>query len=95
VASETKEGQETDNKVDLVWTELHQYQVANAVINMGSGVVAGMTATILTQPFDMLKTRMQLKPTIYKNLLQAATKVLKVSKSENQQYDCMLNNMTF
>ncbi|CAO3599108.1 unnamed protein product [Absidia cylindrospora] len=60
-----------------VWAELHQYQVANAVINMGSGVIAGMTATVITQPFDMLKTRMQLKPTIYKNLLQAASKVLK------------------
>ncbi|ORZ18740.1 mitochondrial carrier domain-containing protein [Absidia repens] len=60
-----------------VWTELHQYHVANAVINMGSGVIAGMTATVITQPFDMLKTRMQLKPTIYKNLLQAASKVLK------------------
>ncbi|KAI8096445.1 mitochondrial carrier domain-containing protein [Halteromyces radiatus] len=59
------------------WMELHDYKMANAVINLGSGVIAGMTATVITQPFDMLKTRMQLKPTIYKNLIQAATKVLK------------------
>lgn len=65
------------------------------MINMGSGVAAGMTATVLTQPFDMLKTRMQLKPTIYRNLLQAATKVLKVSKTQIQLYGGMLNNMAF
>ncbi|KAI8094788.1 solute carrier family 25 member 38 [Thamnidium elegans] len=53
----------------------NQLPVANAVINMGSGVVAGMAATCTTQPFDMLKTRMQLKPMIYKNLIQSARKV--------------------
>lgn len=42
---------------------------------MGSGVVAGMAATCTTQPFDMLKTRMQLKPIMYKNLIQSARKV--------------------
>jgi solute carrier family 25 protein 38 len=49
--------------------------IANAVINMGSGVLAGVAATCTTQPFDMLKTRMQLKPTIYKNMIQSAKKV--------------------
>ncbi|CAO3650904.1 unnamed protein product [Mucor fragilis] len=53
----------------------HNVPVANAVINMGSGVAAGMAATCTTQPFDMLKTRMQLKPIMYKNLIQSAKKV--------------------
>ncbi|RUS23186.1 mitochondrial carrier domain-containing protein [Endogone sp. FLAS-F59071] len=43
-----------------------------------TGVVAGVTATCVTQPFDMLKTRMQLKPQIYKNTWQSATKVFTV-----------------
>ncbi|KAI7870237.1 mitochondrial carrier domain-containing protein [Spinellus fusiger] len=46
-----------------------------AAINLSSGVAAGATATCVTQPFDMLKTRMQLKPFIYKNLVQSAKKV--------------------
>ncbi|KAG1449319.1 hypothetical protein G6F56_008676 [Rhizopus delemar] len=57
------------------YTTSHQKPVANVLINLGSGVAAGMAATCTTQPFDMLKTRMQLKPSIYKNLLQSSKKV--------------------
>ncbi|CAO3632151.1 unnamed protein product [Cunninghamella echinulata] len=60
-----------------VWTVVNNYNVANYMINLGSGVIAGITATIITHPFDMLKTRMQLKPNVYKHVLQAAGKVLK------------------
>jgi solute carrier family 25 protein 38 len=45
---------------------------------MVAGVTAGFFSTTLTHPFDMLKTRMQLKPAEYKNVLQAARKVLMV-----------------
>jgi solute carrier family 25 protein 38 len=38
-------------------------------------VAAGIAATCTTQPFDMLKTRMQLKPQNYKNMFQSAKKV--------------------
>ncbi|KAF9971758.1 hypothetical protein BGZ73_005211 [Actinomortierella ambigua] len=44
-------------------------------IHMVSGVAAGFLSTTLTHPFDMLKTRMQLKPSDYKNVLHAARKV--------------------
>ncbi|KAF7730588.1 hypothetical protein EC973_001970 [Apophysomyces ossiformis] len=54
-----------------------QLAVANVAINLGSGVVAGAAATCMTQPFDMLKTRMQLKPNLYKYLIQAAQKVFR------------------
>ncbi|KAI9283225.1 hypothetical protein BY458DRAFT_427791, partial [Sporodiniella umbellata] len=57
------------------YTTSRQTPVANVLINLGSGVAAGMAATCITQPFDMLKTRMQLKPAIYKNLLQSFKKV--------------------
>ncbi|KAF9187371.1 hypothetical protein BGZ51_001338 [Haplosporangium sp. Z 767] len=50
--------------------------VSTPTIHMVSGVVAGFLSTTLTHPFDMLKTRMQLKPAEYKNILQAARKVL-------------------
>ncbi|KAL0078037.1 mitochondrial carrier domain-containing protein [Phycomyces blakesleeanus] len=52
-------------------------EIPNMAINLGSGVVAGVAATCTTQPFDMLKTRMQLKPALYKHLVQAARKVFK------------------
>ncbi|KAI8967296.1 hypothetical protein BDF20DRAFT_829811 [Mycotypha africana] len=53
----------------------HNLPIANAMINLSSGVVAGLAATCTTQPFDMLKTRMQLKPMMYKNMIQSAKKV--------------------
>jgi solute carrier family 25 protein 38 len=37
--------------------------------------MAGSAATCTTQPFDMLKTRMQLKPNTYRNLIQSVHKV--------------------
>jgi hypothetical protein len=43
-----------------------------------AGVLAGVTATCFTQPFDMLKTRMQLKPLVYRNLWSSAKKVIAV-----------------
>ncbi|KAI8882410.1 mitochondrial carrier [Backusella circina FSU 941] len=59
------------------WAYEHsnQDQIPAILINMGSGVMAGSAATCTTQPFDMLKTRMQLKPTNYRNLIQSARKV--------------------
>lgn len=65
----------------LEYSMRHNLPIANAFINLGSGVVAGMAATCTTQPFDMLKTRMQLKPIIYKNLIQSARKVYMVSET--------------
>lgn len=68
--------------MNIDYADSHQKPIANALVNLGSGVAAGMAATCTTQPFDMLKTRMQLKPVIYKNLLQSAKKVYLVSNRE-------------
>lgn len=68
----------------------HQWTVANAAVNMGSGIIAGMAATCTTQPFDMLKTRMQLKPSVYRNLIQSAVKVFRVSREHGRMcIDCV------
>ncbi|OZJ06005.1 hypothetical protein BZG36_01096 [Bifiguratus adelaidae] len=40
-----------------------------------NSITAGLAATTITQPFDLLKTRIQLKPDVYKNMFQAAVKV--------------------
>ncbi|KAI1305004.1 hypothetical protein EDD11_005028 [Mortierella claussenii] len=52
------------------------FDVSTPTIHMVSGVAAGFLSTTLTHPFDMLKTRMQLKPAEYRNVFQGARKVL-------------------
>jgi solute carrier family 25, member 38 len=47
-----------------------------ASINFGSGLVAAGLATAITNPFDSIKTRMQLMPSEYWNMLQAGRKML-------------------
>ena len=63
--------------IDLRATSSH-FDVSTPTIHMVAGVTAGFFSTTLTHPFDMLKTRMQLKPAEYRNVLQAARKVLMV-----------------
>ncbi|KAM3586884.1 hypothetical protein VKS41_001935 [Umbelopsis sp. WA50703] len=57
------------------WAANNGINMANAAVNLGSGVLAGLAATSFTQPFDMLKTRMQLKPLVYRNIWTSAKKV--------------------
>ncbi|KAF9912982.1 hypothetical protein BX616_010196, partial [Lobosporangium transversale] len=52
------------------------FDLSTPTIHMVSGIAAGFLSTTITHPFDMLKTRMQLKPTEYRNVFQAARKVL-------------------
>lgn len=42
-------------------------------VNFASGALAAMTATAITNPFDTIKTRLQLMPARYGNMLQAGT----------------------
>lgn len=48
----------------------------SAGINFVSGVVAAGAATALTNPFDAIKTRLQLQPKEYRNMVQAARKLI-------------------
>ncbi|CAG8609083.1 17327_t:CDS:2 [Cetraspora pellucida] len=47
------------------------------VTHMISGTFSGSLAALITHPFDMLKTRIQLKPYEYSNMFRGARKVLK------------------
>jgi solute carrier family 25 protein 38 len=50
----------------------------SAFINFGSGVLAAGLATAITNPFDAIKTRIQLQPKEYPNMLYAAKKMIRV-----------------
>ena len=49
----------------------------SASINFVSGVIAAVTATTMTNPFDAIKTRIQIAPGRYKNMLQAGKIMLR------------------
>lgn len=50
---------------------------ASVSINFGSGVLAAGLATAITNPFDAIKTRLQLMPAKYRNMLSAAQIMLR------------------
>jgi solute carrier family 25, member 38 len=49
----------------------------SAAINFASGVLAAVSATTMTNPFDAIKTRIQIAPNKYKNMVQAAKLMLR------------------
>lgn len=49
----------------------------SATINFGSGILAAGLATALTNPFDVIKTRIQLQPSSYHNMLHAGQKMVR------------------
>lgn len=48
----------------------------SASINFSSGILAAGLATAITNPFDAIKTRIQLQPKAYKNIWQASRRML-------------------
>ncbi|KAF9364040.1 hypothetical protein BGX34_002643 [Mortierella sp. NVP85] len=64
------------SKLGVLKATSSYFDVSTPTIHMVSGVAAGFLSTVITHPFDMLKTRMQLKPAEYKNVFQGARKVL-------------------
>jgi solute carrier family 25 protein 38 len=55
----------------------HASFASSATINASSGVVAAGLATSFTNPFDAVKTRLQLMPGKYRNLVSATRLMLK------------------
>jgi solute carrier family 25 protein 38 len=49
----------------------------SATINFGSGILAAGLATALTNPFDAIKTRIQLQPKKYHNMFHAGRKMIR------------------
>lgn len=49
--------------------------LATLSINFSSGLAAGFGATLLTNPFDVMRTRMQLRPHLYRNFWTAARRL--------------------
>ncbi|ETS86798.1 Solute carrier family 25 member 38 [Pestalotiopsis fici W106-1] len=47
-----------------------------ATINFSSGAMASATCSFITNPFDAVKTRIQLQPHEYRNTLQAMSKMI-------------------
>jgi solute carrier family 25 protein 38 len=49
----------------------------SASINFGSGILAAGLATTLTNPFDAIKTRIQLQPKKYHNMVHAGKRMIR------------------
>ncbi|KAL5606169.1 hypothetical protein BROUX41_006064 [Berkeleyomyces rouxiae] len=49
--------------------------VAPAVINFAAGITAGSACSAISNPFDAIKTRIQLQPDAYRNTLQTARRM--------------------
>lgn len=61
---------------------------ATAALTFLSGVVAAGAATALTNPFDAIKTRLQLEPIVYGNMVRAARKMLR-----EEGWRCMFDGL--
>jgi solute carrier family 25 protein 38 len=46
------------------------------MINFSSAMYAGVLCSVVTNPFDAVKTRIQLQPGVYGNMVTAARKML-------------------
>lgn len=47
-----------------------------ATINFSSGVIAGAACSAISNPFDAVKTRIQLQPGVYRNMFHAAHRMV-------------------
>jgi solute carrier family 25 protein 38 len=61
---------------------------ASAMVNFASGTVAAGVATALTNPFDTIKTRLQLQPKRYGNMIKAARMMLR-----DEGWRCMFDGL--
>ncbi|KAI8324531.1 mitochondrial carrier [Martensiomyces pterosporus] len=57
--------------------EKHGFQLPETTVTMVAGILGGLGASYITQPFDLVKTRMQLRPQEYTSVVQAFAKIFK------------------
>ncbi|KAL2261546.1 hypothetical protein VTK26DRAFT_3922 [Humicola hyalothermophila] len=48
-----------------------------ATVNFASGILAGTVCSVISNPFDAVKTRIQLQPARYRNMAQAARRMVR------------------
>ncbi|XXG99099.1 hypothetical protein Hte_005433 [Hypoxylon texense] len=65
----------------------------SATINFSSGALAGATCSFISNPFDAVKTRIQLQPRQYRNMLQACRKMV-AEEGLRSLYDGLALRMT-
>ena len=59
------------------WESKSASASSSATVNFVSGVIAAIAATTLTNPFDAIKTRLQISPGRYGNMFRAASMMLR------------------
>ncbi|KAI1765992.1 Dor1-domain-containing protein [Hypoxylon sp. FL1150] len=65
----------------------------SATINFTSGTLAGATCSFISNPFDAVKTRIQLQPRQYRNMIQACRKMV-AEEGVRSLYDGLALRMT-
>ncbi|RYO85671.1 hypothetical protein DL766_002901 [Monosporascus sp. MC13-8B] len=65
----------------------------SATINFASGALAGATCSFISNPFDAVKTRIQLQPHSYRNMAQASRRMI-VEEGVRSLYDGLVLRMT-
>ncbi|KAL7628182.1 hypothetical protein AAE478_002380 [Parahypoxylon ruwenzoriense] len=65
----------------------------SATINFSSGALAGATCSFISNPFDAIKTRIQLQPRDYPNMIQACRKMV-AEEGIRSLYDGLALRMT-
>lgn len=65
----------------------------SASINFTSGAMASAACSVITNPFDAVKTRIQLQPRVYKNMFHAASRLVS-EEGVRSLYDGLALRMT-
>ncbi|KAJ2966674.1 hypothetical protein NUW58_g10608 [Xylaria curta] len=65
----------------------------SATINFSSGALAGATCSFISNPFDAVKTRIQLQPHIYRNMFHAC-QMMVAQEGVRSLYDGLALRMT-
>ncbi|KAI3331877.1 solute carrier family 25 member 38 [Xylariaceae sp. AK1471] len=66
---------------------------ASATINFSSGALAGATCSFISNPFDAIKTRIQLQPHVYRNMFHAC-QMMVTQEGIRSLYDGLALRMT-
>ncbi|GAP90335.1 putative solute carrier family 25 member 38 [Rosellinia necatrix] len=65
----------------------------SATINFSSGALAGATCSFISNPFDAIKTRIQLQPHVYRNMFHAC-RMMVTQEGVRSLYDGLALRMT-